>query len=64
MLNRYVDTPNRYKLNVFFRTGEISEAMKSLQSLNIREIHNQNWQLTEDRARLKKAGLKMGFNVG
>ena len=49
---------------MFFRSGEISEATKSLQSLNIREIHNQNWQLTEDRARLKKAGLKMGFDVG
>ena len=49
---------------MFFRSGEISEATKSLQSLNIREILNQNWQLTEDRARLKKAGLKMGFDVG
>nr|XP_022299000.1 uncharacterized protein LOC111107887 [Crassostrea virginica] len=55
---------NCFEHTQLHKSGEISEATKSLQSLNIREIHNQNWQLTEDRARLKKAGLKMGFDVG
>lgn len=48
---------------ILFRSCEVAESIKALQSVNLQEVHDQNWKIAEDRARLKKAGLTMGFDV-
>ncbi|XP_062591134.1 uncharacterized protein LOC134252666 [Saccostrea cucullata] len=42
---------------------EVSKISKNLQTVDIEEIHNHNWDRTENKARLKKAGLVMGFDM-
>lgn len=48
---------------ILFRSCEVAESIKALQTVNLQEVHDQNWKIAEDRARLKKAGLTMGFDV-
>lgn len=49
--------------NILFRSREVAESIKALQTVDLKEVHEQNWKIAEDRARLKKAGLTMGFDV-
>lgn len=48
---------------ILFRSREAAESIKALQTVDLKEVHEQNWKIAEDRARLKKAGLTMGFDV-
>lgn len=48
---------------IYFRSREVAESIKALQAADLQEVHEQNWKIAEDRARLKKAGLTMGFDV-
>lgn len=48
---------------ILFRSREVAESIKALQTVDLKEVHEQNWKTAEDRARLKKAGLTMGFDV-
>ncbi|XP_034310118.2 protein kinase C and casein kinase substrate in neurons protein 1 [Magallana gigas] len=45
------------------RSREVAESIKALQTVDLKEVHEQNWKIAEDRARLKKAGLTMGFDM-
>ena len=53
------DTIPRYD----FEMNENTESSTNLDAINIQEIHSRNWTQTEERARLKRAGLVKGMDM-
>ena len=53
------DTIPRYDFNI----RENTEPSTNLDAIDIQEIHSRNWTQTEERARLKRAGLVKGMDM-